>query len=143
MRLMQKLGLLLFRFGFGIALVIVVAGFAPIYFQDYQRSNVGVVQAANVISPFSDFTGTGAAARLTTSSYSVRQVCFIANPGNSNPIRIGGSNVGATTGARVAPGAGFCLGGNLDSPTASNMVQLNTVYYYGVSPDTFSVAAVQ
>jgi hypothetical protein len=60
-------------------------------------------------------------------------VQVVADPGNSNPVRLGDSTVSPTVGLRLAPGAGQML------PYKGDQYSLAQIYIYVVTGDKVSI----
>lgn len=80
-----------------------------------------------------EITGADAAVQVASAGYA-SWVQFVADPANTSPIRVGDPTVTATTGARVAPGAGLML-----PPKGTGAYPLNSIYVYVASGDKVSV----
>jgi hypothetical protein len=80
-----------------------------------------------------EITGANAAVQVASAGIA-RWVQFVADPANTSAVRLGDASVTATTGVRIAPGAGQML-----PPQEPGTYRLSDLYVYVATGDKVSV----
>lgn len=105
--------------------------------------------ASALVSPvtIADIAGNSAVTQLKPIGYTARWIVFFAPSGNSNPVRVGDSNISSTQGIYLTPGTGYLyppIPPDAFQPTSTNnFYDLSTFYYLVQTGDKVVVTWAQ